>query len=130
MVLTGGCHCGRLRYEATGAPLNVSACHCRDCQKTTGGAFLVRAIYPAEAVTRQGETRAYASSDRLRRISCAHCAGMVMADPIDRPQFVAITVSSLDDPQALKPAAHLWVSRKADWLGLDDGLPQFPQGPG
>lgn len=128
-VLAGGCHCGQVRFEARGPALNVSACHCRDCQRTTGAPFLVRAVYPRDAVTRIGETLAYASSDRLRRHSCTRCGGLVMAEPVDRPQFVAVLAACLDDPAALAPQAHLWVSHKAPWLKLDDGLPQYAERP-
>jgi hypothetical protein len=41
MDLEGGCACGAVRYRLTAAPLIVHACHCRDCQKTTGSAFVL-----------------------------------------------------------------------------------------
>ncbi len=39
--LTGGCACGAIRYKLTASPLIVHACHCRDCQRVTGSAFVV-----------------------------------------------------------------------------------------
>ena len=48
--LTGGCHCGQLRYTVTGAPLNVMVCHCDSCKKVTGQPFFARAVFPASAV--------------------------------------------------------------------------------
>src|SRR5204863_376671 len=36
---TGGCACGAIRYEITAEPIVTFNCHCRDCQKTTVGAF-------------------------------------------------------------------------------------------
>jgi hypothetical protein len=36
-VRTGGCACGALRFEVTGAPIFDGHCHCRECQKTSGG---------------------------------------------------------------------------------------------
>ena len=37
-TITGGCACGVIRYEVTAEPIVTFNCHCRDCQKTTGGA--------------------------------------------------------------------------------------------
>ena len=38
-IRTGGCGCEAIRYELTGAPLFVHACHCHDCQRRSGSAF-------------------------------------------------------------------------------------------
>jgi len=34
-MLTGGCFCGRVRYEAGGVPFNRTNCHCSICRRTT-----------------------------------------------------------------------------------------------
>jgi hypothetical protein len=41
MNLEGGCACGEIRYKLTASPLIVHACHCRDCQRLTGSAFVI-----------------------------------------------------------------------------------------
>src|SRR5260370_24713374 len=41
MDLEGGCACGAVRYRLTAPPLIVHACHCRDCQKQSGSAFVL-----------------------------------------------------------------------------------------
>jgi hypothetical protein len=41
MHLSGGCACGAVRYELTAPALIVHACHCRDCQRLTGSAFVI-----------------------------------------------------------------------------------------
>lgn len=124
----GGCRCGAVRYVAKGAPLNVRVCHCRTCQKATGSAFLVRAVFAKAVVEVSGRVERSASSPRLNRSFCPKCGAPLFAEPLDRPQFLAVTTASLDDPGALPPEMHIWVEDKVDWLKLDDGLPQFPQG--
>lgn len=42
--LTGGCSCGEVRYRLRSAPMFVHCCHCRDCQRLTGSAFVVNAL--------------------------------------------------------------------------------------
>ena len=123
----GGCLCGQVRWTANAAPENVRLCHCRNCQRAMGGPYFARALFPVEAVERTGETTAWASSHRLRRLSCAQCGTPVFAEPLDAP-YLAVSLATLDDPQGLAPGSHIWVSRKVDWVSLDDGTPQYPEG--
>src|SRR5262249_23548169 len=48
--MEGGCVCRRVRYRLTGAPLIVHACHCRWCQRETGTAHALNALYEADRV--------------------------------------------------------------------------------
>ena len=127
MTYEGGCLCGQVRWQATAEPENVRLCHCRNCQRATGGPFFARALFGAADVTRSGETIRWASSGRLHRLSCAQCGTPVFAEPQDGP-WLAISLATLDRPNALRPESHIWVSQKLDWVRLDDGLPLFPQG--
>ena len=56
---TGGCLCGDLRFVARGRPYRVGLCHCLDCRKNHGSLFHASAIFPADAVTTEGEARDY-----------------------------------------------------------------------
>jgi hypothetical protein len=47
--LTGGCQCGKLRYELSEAPRLVYCCHCTSCQKITASAFSITVIVIEEA---------------------------------------------------------------------------------
>ena len=48
-TITRGCACGAIRYEVTAKPIVTFNCHCRDCQKTTGGAYTPVFYVPANA---------------------------------------------------------------------------------
>ena len=124
----GGCLCGQVRWRAAALPLNVRVCHCRLCQKATGGPFFARAMFPPDAFTRSGETTSWPTSERIQRLCCARCGVPMFATPNDPPPRIAVSIASCDDRHALKPTVHIWVSEKLDWLCIDDGLPQFEQG--
>lgn len=124
----GGCLCGQVRWAATVAPANVRVCHCRLCQKATGGPFFARAIFRAEDITWSGETTSWPSSPRIDRLSCARCGTPMFARPGDAPARLGVALATLDDPDTLAPTVHIWVSSKLDWLKLDDGLPQCAEG--
>jgi hypothetical protein len=51
---TGGCQCGKLRYEITQAPHMIYTCHCTDCQRFTSSAFSVAMLMDAQAWLAQG----------------------------------------------------------------------------
>jgi len=127
--LTGGCLCGAVRYEASGEPLNVRVCHCRLCQKATGQAFFARAMYPADRVAIAGETRRFASSEHVERLFCPRCGSGVFARRASRADLIAITLGSLDDPDALKPEVQIWSSSRIGWvetLGDVPGCREWP----
>jgi hypothetical protein len=129
MRLTGGCLCGAVRYVASAAPLNVRICHCRMCQKATGQPIFARALFARADVVIEGETRAYASSEYLRRRFCMTCGCPIFAERLRGSDiFLAITLGTLDDPDALTPEAHVWTSSQVCWLGLDDGLHRYSEG--
>src|SRR5215467_7103070 len=59
--LSGGCACGKVRYKLTNDPLIVHACHCRDCQRITGGAFVINIWMEKQFVetTSKGEPKSF-----------------------------------------------------------------------
>ena len=71
MELTGGCHCGAVRYRLTGAPAYAALCHCDDCRKSAGAPLVHWTCFPAASFElTQGELRDYRSSDLGTRSFC------------------------------------------------------------
>ena len=124
----GGCLCGQVRWAARAEPANVRVCHCRLCQQATGGPFFARAIFTADAIDWSGVVTRWATSPRIDRLSCARCGTPMFAEPKDPPSRLGVSLATLDDPGAIRPTAHIWTSRKLDWLMIDDGLPRHPEG--
>ena len=60
---TGGCQCGKLRYEITAEPQLVYTCHCTDCQRLTSSAFSL-GIVVAESAFRLSGIECHAPSRR------------------------------------------------------------------
>ena len=57
ILLTGGCMCGVVRYECSAEPIVTANCHCRDCQRASGSAFISGFIVPRNAVVIAGEVK-------------------------------------------------------------------------
>ena len=60
-TLVGGCQCGQVRYESNAQPLFSGNCHCRECQRVTGGAYVPAFAVPANALKITGEVKYYES---------------------------------------------------------------------
>jgi len=127
MIREGGCLCGAVRFKCTGEPINVRICHCRNCQKAMGSPFFARALFAQTAITVEGETGRYASSDALDRVFCKACGTRLFAWRRNGTA-AGVALAAFDDRNAFAPTEHIWVSEKIDWVKLDDGLIQFPQG--
>ncbi|HEY4095451.1 MAG TPA: GFA family protein [Baekduia sp.] len=109
---TGRCLCGDLRIIASGLPHRVGICHCLDCRKHHGALFYAAAIFPADAVTIEGE-----SHDYHGRCFCPRCGSSVFARNADE---IEIHLGSLDAPDQLTPTYENWTIRRESWL------PPFP----
>jgi hypothetical protein len=129
--LQGGCSCGKVRYELLAAPIRVHCCHCTDCQRHTGSAFVINAIMETSAIRIiRGalETvpvpRVYAPHDIYR---CRKCKVAVWSDYGRRPQLRFVRVGTLDHPSALRPDIHIYTATKVPWLRLPKGKPAFKE---
>ena len=67
------------QFRAEGEPVNVRICHCRNCQKAMSSPFFARALFDQSALTIEGDTARYASSDLLDRVFCTTCGTRLFA---------------------------------------------------
>ena len=126
MIREGGCLCGAVRFRCEGEPINVRVCHCRTCQKAMGSPFFARALFEPRALTVEGETAYYPSSEAVHRVFCKTC-GTRLFSRRTNGTAVGVALATFDDRNAFAPAEHIWVSEKMDWVRLDDGLPQYAE---
>jgi hypothetical protein len=73
-MITGGCHCGAIRYQAEGEALTHALCHCTDCRRHAGAPMVGSTMYPQGAVkVTRGTLKVYESSQHGRRHFCPDC---------------------------------------------------------
>ena len=126
----GGCPCGSLRYELTGEPLFVHACHCTLCQAQSGSAFGLT-MFVEEFNVRMIQGRpvsreTVADSGNVRTsYFCASCGATMWGKTPMRPGLVGLRPGSLDDTSWVKPRAHIWIKSKQPWLQLPKDVPAF-----
>jgi len=123
--ITGGCFCGAVRYRVKGATRDVSHCHCGICRRTSGAPFVTWATFPAARFAFTSGTPAELhSTPRAVRQFCAACGTALTFRETARPGSVDVTVGSMDRPDAIVPAAHIWTASQLSWLRLGDDLPR------
>lgn len=127
-VLTGHCLCGRVRYRIEGPPKRVSHCHCEQCRRASGGVALTLAAFDAGRVTFEGiAMKSVRPTDFATRRFCPECGSHIAFQFDARPEDVAITVGTLDDPAQVPAIRHNFTSEKIPWVRLDEHLPGAPR---
>lgn len=132
MQVTGGCHCGAVRYEVNGAPKHVALCHCVDCRKSAGAPMVAWAAFTeAEFSLTKGEPKTINSSGAAYRSFCGECGtGLFYRNAEFLPGIVDIQSATMDDPDALPPTAHIQVAERIGWMETAHNLPAFSRYPG
>ena len=131
---TGGCLCGAVRYESAGEPLFSLKCHCRDCQRASGTAYVAAMRVPASGFRlTQGTPRRYLSrsdaGNDVSRFFCEACGSPLYIQVSTRPDIVGLRVGTLDDPSVFRPEADIFVRSAQPWDHPDPGLPQYADYP-
>ena len=129
-VREGGCACRAVRYRLLAAPMFVHCCHCRDCQRQTGSAFVLNALIETNRIAiLAGEPEPVAvptDTGRPHDIHrCPGCRTAVWSDYGRRPGLRFVRVGTLDDPAALAPDVHIYTRSKLPWVALPDRTPAF-----
>ena len=131
MSMTGGCHCGAVRYEAAGEPLHHALCHCGDCRGNAGAPMVGWIAFKADDVHVTGATVTYESSEHGRRQFCGTCGtGLFYTNSEVLPGIVDIQSCTLDDADGVAPGAHIQFAERLTWMETVDALPVFPRYPG
>ena len=131
---SGGCLCGAVRYESAGEPLFSLQCHCRDCQRASGTAFVAAMRVPAAGfrITHGTPQRYAGTSDagnEVARYFCGRCGSPLYIQVASRPDIVGLRVGTLDDPSAFHPEADIFVRSAQPWDHMDPALPKYPTYP-
>lgn len=124
----GSCSCGNIKYEYVGDINEISMCHCKDCQKSQGTAFV--AITPIQSelfkvVKGEGFIKSHRCSPNKVRTFCSECGSPLYSARDDRPDVKRLRLGTLDTSIRVKNSYHVFVSSKADWYEIGDELKQY-----
>jgi hypothetical protein len=125
----GGCACGAVRYRLSSEPLFVHCCHCLNCQRQTGSAFVISLLIEAERVeilaTEPQPVEVPRDDGGVHRIfRCPRCQVAVFSE-YDQPEVRFVRGGTVDDPTQITPDVHIYTRSKVGWVTLPEGTPTF-----
>ena len=125
----GGCACGEVRYRLTSEPLFVHCCHCLNCQRQTGSAFVINLLIETERVKLLAADPQPVDVPRddgtMQRVwRCPTCQVAVFSQ-YTRPEVRFVRGGTLDEPASVEPDVHIFTRSKLPWVTLRDSVPAF-----
>jgi hypothetical protein len=126
--ISGGCVCGGVRYAVQGKLRPIIACHCVQCRRTSGH-FVAATACRREQFTllQQSSLQWYRAVPGFRRGFCNVCGASLFFEELGG-QRVSIAAGSLDAPQGLHIAAHIYTAEAGDYYALDPAVAASPGG--
>jgi hypothetical protein len=124
LPLVGRCQCGTLDYSVSAPPLVVYACHCTNCQKQTGSAFVLAAAIPEEAFSFSSGApsrvawTADSGSERYG-LFCGDCGTRIVNGQTPSIGIYSLRAGTLDDTSWVRPAGHIWMRSAQSWFRPD-----------
>ena len=126
--LEGGCSCGAVRYRLASEPLFVHCCHCLNCQRQTGSAFVVNVLIETDRVellAGEPEPVPVPRGTKTQKIwRCPTCR-IALYSQYTTPRLRFVRAGTLDDPAAVSPDVHIYTRSKLPWVELPASVPVF-----
>lgn len=125
---SGRCLCGAISYSTDEEPLFAGNCHCKDCQRSSGSAFIPAMLFQEKSVTVRGEAKYFESASDNgsihRRGFCPNCGSQLFAQFSTMPGILGIKAGTLDNPSDYVPKLDFYVASAAPWDSMSLHLPK------
>ena len=126
---SGGCSCGKVRYDIAAKPVRGFLCQCRDCQKDTGSGHSSVMVFPRATMRIAGPVSeilriADSGANKVKGF-CSVCGSPLYSKPGNKPDMIGVYVGGLDDPAGFKPDVAIFTSSGHPWDHLDPTLPRL-----
>ena len=129
MNITGGCHCGKITYEAKLDLDNVVICHCTDCQSLSGSAFRTVAMSEKGAFKfLSGDPKRYVktgdSGNKREQAFCSDCGSPIYSSSVgDGTKQYGIRLGTVDQRNQITPKKQKWIGSSQSWTQEMSSLP-------
>ena len=127
-MYTGGCLCGRVRFEINGPIRHIVYCHCSQCRKAQGSAFAANGIVAASAfkiVQGEAALTSYESTPGQTKYFCQTCGSPILSRTSARPEQVRVRLGTIESDIQERPMAHIFATSRANWETICGDLPQY-----
>jgi hypothetical protein len=124
----GSCSCGAVRFLVTLPSRFCAHCHCNNCRKAHGAAFVTWVGVPnAQFELTAGEEHLarYLTDTGATRSFCDRCGTTLLYQGPRWPDEVHVARAVIDGEIDKLPKAHVYVDHRAPWFEITDGLDQY-----
>ena len=117
MTNTGGCFCGKIKYEFEGDDMPVANCHCTMCRRTSGAPYVTWLVVPVDQFQyTAGAPKELNSSKDGSRYFCDSCGTPVTCINASHPEIVDVTLGSLDEPDRFPPTLEFYEDSRLSFV--------------
>ncbi|KAH8689388.1 DUF636 domain protein [Talaromyces proteolyticus] len=140
LTISGNCLCGKIRYDVSGPPITRVICHCDNCRRSTGSAFMANNFYKKNQLQIHNSEgallRTYLdgqtdSKHTVKRSFCGNCGSHLFITNDSDPMLadaVIVTTGTMDRHQLQStgdggwaPEQEFFCKRRAKWIPEFDG---------
>jgi len=128
---SGSCLCGNIKFEYFGQLGPSSYCHCDDCKKVTGSAFLVSIRLHAKDLKIVSENSIKSFSKKsdignlIIREFCENCGSPLFTISPHNPDFIWVKAGCFDEFDIIKPIHQSWTDSKVEWANIPKNLKSY-----
>jgi hypothetical protein len=120
----GSCLCGSVTFESEAEAVLTGICHCRHCQKQSGGAFSINVAVPRASLKIEGQTlktfHDHAETGHpVQRLFCGNCGSPIVSYSDGLPEIAFVKGGTLEDTSWLKPTMEIWCETAQPWVPVD-----------
>lgn len=130
---TGRCLCGEIRYVSNAEPVFSGNCHCEDCQRSSGSAFIPAMLFSETDVSVTGMPKYFKSKGDSGRVIergfCFNCGSQIFTKMEGMPGMLGIKAGTLDDASKFNPVMDFYVSSAQPWDHMNPAIPKRPKSP-
>jgi hypothetical protein len=125
----GGCACGAVRYRLASEPLFIHCCHCRNCQRQTGSAFVINLLIETGRVEVLAGDMQQVDAPRddgsVQQIFRCPTCQVALFSHYGHPGVRFVRGGTLDEPASVEPDVHIYTRSKLPWITLPNSAPAF-----
>ena len=126
--MTGRCECGRVQFEIGSEIEDYSHCHCSQCRRLHGAAYVTFAGVKRDGfryTSGEADIGQYSSSKKNDRVFCTICGSSILVIPNPEPDMLYVAMGVIDGNPPHPPAYHIFVKSKAEWHDITDDAPMY-----
>lgn len=125
IIANGHCLCGNIQFQIEGEPVWSGYCHCESCRRITGSVVTSWiGIKDTDLVFTRGRPVKFEVAG-IDRGFCSTCGSTLTYEANRFPNYIQVHIGALDNPNSIKPLAHVHFAEKIEWFDVEDQLPRF-----